>query len=95
MQNLNLPLCPKCGNTKFVIDLSDSSLDPVYKCTQCKIEWGRNRILDSGVEYRFYSGSTTLVSPKEYYGHKPIFCARFPDGRVEYLFEEKVNENRN
>lgn len=97
MHNLRLPLCPKCGNTKFVVDNDIDCVQtltikmyPIYKCTQCNIAWGNNRILDpDGVEYRFFSGETTLISPKEYYGRKPILCARFPDGRVEYLFEEK------
>ena len=52
-QNLKLPLYPKCGDTKFVVD-NDITLvvkmSQPYRCTQCNIEWDEDRLLewDSG-----------------------------------------------
>lgn len=53
MSNLTLPLCPKCGDTRFVneADLphyfcSKLELSPYWKCSECKIKWKNNAIYD-------------------------------------------------
>ena len=42
--NLELPLCPKCGDTKHVTDQSTRECIYEYKylCTKCKIWWARS-----------------------------------------------------
>ena len=38
--NLYLPLCPKCGDTKHVVKSSCLSVTPIQFCTKCRLEWG-------------------------------------------------------
>lgn len=46
-QNLKLPLCPKCSNTKHVTESLMSKytlaviLDTIYWCSDCDIEWNK------------------------------------------------------
>jgi hypothetical protein len=42
--NLELPLCPKCGDTKHVI--SEWGIRNKHSCEECQIEWTRNYIWD-------------------------------------------------
>lgn len=40
MQNLCLPLCPKCGDTKFVnLYFEHNKLAQSYACSKCCIYW--------------------------------------------------------
>jgi hypothetical protein len=98
-QNLKLPLCPKCGDTKFVEhDMTSTKtlsiqLAPHYKCTQCRIEWSLDEILDEfGVEHNLisFTSSGVMRSPNAYYGRKAILRALLPDGE-KVLFEEKTD----
>ncbi len=46
-QNLRLPICPKCHETKFVQTLKTIHLSVYserYKCTSCEIQWGGSTI---------------------------------------------------
>ena len=44
MSILELPLCPKCGDTKHVTDKVTRELIYVYKyvCTECRIWWAKS-----------------------------------------------------
>jgi hypothetical protein len=37
--NLFLPLCPKCGDTKHVVKSSALSMTPIQFCKKCRLEW--------------------------------------------------------
>lgn len=40
MNNLNLPICPKCNDTKFVKqERSIKMFVILYKCEKCNISW--------------------------------------------------------
>jgi len=43
MENLKLPLCPKCGDTRFVMEdrgyRMSQKLQPNYYCNQCSVVW--------------------------------------------------------
>lgn len=51
LENLKLPLCPKCGDTKNVKDKNDYSQcvmhGPNYECLTCDISWTPNTIVDN------------------------------------------------
>jgi hypothetical protein len=41
-ENLKLPICPKCNDTKNVYELSTRRLDmssTEWNCSECKIKW--------------------------------------------------------
>lgn len=40
LDNLNLPICPKCNDTKYVKQEKSTKMDQVcYKCESCLIDW--------------------------------------------------------
>lgn len=53
MQNLLLPICPKCHETKHTRKLGTIKLTPGsarHECKKCKIQWGGNGISDTDRE---------------------------------------------
>ena len=70
LENLKLPLCPKCGDTKNVndkiVDESKLVLHTTYECKVCDISWTPYKIIDNNtnVEYKCHypRGGTTLRS---------------------------------
>lgn len=46
-ENLNLPICPKCNDTKYIKEVRVIPLKATfvgaYECTKCEIEWERNK----------------------------------------------------
>lgn len=59
--NLSLPLCPKCGDTKFVGkgQVMSQKLGTNYRCSVCTIEWSSDpaRIMDEdGKVHQFRGG---------------------------------------
>ena len=38
-ENLKLPLCPKCGDTKFVKESPKLIPVIIWHCSKCNIEW--------------------------------------------------------
>lgn len=58
LENLKLPLCPKCGDTKKVKDKNDYSQciihKPNYECLSCNISWTPYGIVDNNtnIEYK-------------------------------------------
>lgn len=65
LENLKLPLCPKCGDTKNVKDKNDYSQciihRPNYQCTVCDISWTPYRIVDNKTN-QFYKVHSELGS---------------------------------
>ena len=61
-QNLKLPLCPKCGDTKFVSDEghpADLRIQTfAYYCSICNISWNEHFISDHNLQktWRFIQG---------------------------------------
>ena len=52
-QNLKLPICPKCNDTKHVRKLGTIKLTPGsarHECKNCKIKWGESGISDTDRE---------------------------------------------
>ena len=52
-QNLKLPICPKCNDTKHVRKLGTIKLTPGsarHECKNCKIQWGESGISDTDRE---------------------------------------------
>lgn len=45
MNNLELPICPKCNDTKYVEKivgkLNKVFIEKKYRCVQCKLKWER------------------------------------------------------
>jgi len=53
MQNLKLPICPKCHDTKHVRTLKTIKLtlsSERYECKKCNIQWGAGGISDTDRE---------------------------------------------
>ena len=49
MNNLNLPICPKCNETKFVTRETCTKLLPfliTHKCNDCNITWNGRVYID-------------------------------------------------
>lgn len=82
--NLRLPLCPKCGDTKFVVDdvTLCVKLETVHRCSRCNIEWDAHRIKDEhGVTHSFYG---ELRSPT-FVREGGVLRAQFPGGKTKDL----------
>lgn len=77
LENLKLPLCPKCGNTKNVKDKNDYSQciihQPNHECLSCNISWTPYKLVDHNTnqvyDCRFDRGGVlgqTLVRENEF-----------------------------
>jgi hypothetical protein len=43
---LDLPICPKCLDTKHVGEMGYAIMGNFFGCSQCKIEWSKHRVRD-------------------------------------------------
>lgn len=77
LENLKLPLCPKCGDTKNVKDKNDYSQcvihQPNYECLTCEISWTPYKIVDNKTG-TLYSCHGEMPSRRYVYPNPKKWC---------------------